>query len=220
MIMATCRIRANRHITLLNQQDVTGLIRLWQRRNKPHSPLYMQVRLKGFKVNTDNETTNCENGTLNETETTTTANYVRFGMHVHESGDLSRDCQSTGNHFNPQSTTHGGPNDIVKHTGDLGNISCDGRGVATENLVFNHLSLVGENSILNRAIVVSKQLTLTVHSIHCCFHSRFETNQTTMGRIRKYWPHREFELPAVLSVNWSTLIISVILSPIPPHRNL
>ena len=166
MIMATCRIRPNRHIALLNQQDVRGVIRLWQRRNSANVPLYMQVRLSGFKVDRDSDA-DCDNQTTqispnsNENQTSVDnkldnrkGSMQKFGMHVHESGDMSRDCQSTGHHYNPFMVSHGGPNDIIKHVGDLGNINCDQNGVVEENLVYNHLSLLGEHSIMNRAIVV------------------------------------------------------------------
>ena len=47
------------------------------------------------------------------------------GLHIHELGDLSAGCASTGGHYNPTGAMHGGPADAVRHVGDLGNILAD-----------------------------------------------------------------------------------------------
>ncbi|XVF46780.1 hypothetical protein PTKIN_Ptkin03bG0055700 [Pterospermum kingtungense] len=44
------------------------------------------------------------------------------GFHLHEYGDTTNGCMSTGSHFNPNKMTHGAPVDEVRHAGDLGNI--------------------------------------------------------------------------------------------------
>ncbi|XP_033507654.1 copper chaperone for superoxide dismutase [Epinephelus lanceolatus] len=51
------------------------------------------------------------------------------GLHVHALGDLTRDCLSCGEHYNPFGRQHGGPGDSERHVGDLGNIMAgpDGR---------------------------------------------------------------------------------------------
>ncbi|XP_075948673.1 copper chaperone for superoxide dismutase isoform X1 [Anarhichas minor] len=51
------------------------------------------------------------------------------GLHVHALGDLTRDCLSCGEHYNPFGRQHGGPGDSERHVGDLGNIVAgpDGR---------------------------------------------------------------------------------------------
>ncbi|XP_050052656.1 superoxide dismutase [Cu-Zn]-like [Dermacentor andersoni] len=78
----------------------------------------------------------------------------KHGFHVHEYGDLSNGCLSTGSHYNPNNKNHGAPNAEDRHVGDLGNIVADDCGVAVVNLTDHLLSLNGENSIIGRAVVV------------------------------------------------------------------
>jgi len=76
------------------------------------------------------------------------------GFHIHQLGDLSDGCTSTGSHFNPYGNTHGAPADEVRHVGDLGNIESDENGVADFSLRDSVISLNGERSIVGRAVVV------------------------------------------------------------------
>ncbi|XP_033225482.1 superoxide dismutase [Cu-Zn], chloroplastic-like [Belonocnema kinseyi] len=79
------------------------------------------------------------------------------GFHVHEKGDLSGGCASTGKHFNPDKVSHGAPEDTVRHVGDLGNIKADEKGIASINITDNIISLCGPNSIIGRSFVIHEK---------------------------------------------------------------
>ena len=74
------------------------------------------------------------------------------GFHVHQFGDTTGGCGSTGGHFNPAGCNHGGPTDSERHAGDLGNITANSSGVAEVNISDKHMG--GIKSIVGRAIVV------------------------------------------------------------------
>ncbi|TMW96763.1 hypothetical protein EJD97_006815 [Solanum chilense] len=76
------------------------------------------------------------------------------GFHLHEYGDTTNGCMSTGPHFNPNKLTHGAPGDEIRHAGDLGNIVANADGVAEVTLVDNQIPLTGPNSVVGRALVV------------------------------------------------------------------
>lgn len=78
------------------------------------------------------------------------------GFHIHEFGDLSDGCTSTGSHFNPTSQTHGGPSDLKRHVGDLGNVKSDKHGVVHLDFEDNLITLSGPWSIIGRAVVIHK----------------------------------------------------------------
>ena len=80
------------------------------------------------------------------------------GFHVHQFGDYSGGCGTTGGHFNPSGKEHGAPNDENRHAGDLGNIEADANGVAKVDITDCQIPLSGENSIVGRAIVVHKDV--------------------------------------------------------------
>ncbi|KAG2308445.1 hypothetical protein Bca4012_082458 [Brassica carinata] len=76
------------------------------------------------------------------------------GFHLHEFGDTTNGCISTGPHFNPNNMTHGAPEDEIRHAGDLGNIIANADGVAETTLVDDQIPLTGPNSVVGRAFVV------------------------------------------------------------------
>lgn len=76
------------------------------------------------------------------------------GFHLHEYGDTTNGCMSTGAHFNPNKMTHGAPEDEVRHAGDLGNIIANADGVAEATIVDTQIPLSGPNAVVGRALVV------------------------------------------------------------------
>ncbi|CAB4282659.1 unnamed protein product [Prunus armeniaca] len=76
------------------------------------------------------------------------------GFHLHEYGDTTNGCISTGPHFNPKNLTHGAPEDEIRHAGDLGNIVANADGVAEATIVDNQIPLTGPNTVIGRALVV------------------------------------------------------------------
>merc|ERR1712212_600118 len=78
----------------------------------------------------------------------------KHGFHIHQFGDYSSGCASTGGPFPPPGTPHGGPQDDNRHAGDLGNIIANSEGVATVEITDAQVTLTGINSVVGRAIVV------------------------------------------------------------------
>jgi len=81
----------------------------------------------------------------------------KHGFHIHQFGDYTNGCMSAGGHFNPCNKNHGGPEDCERHVGDLGNIVAGEDGVATVEIKDSQVSLIGENSVIGRSIVVHEK---------------------------------------------------------------
>ncbi|XP_052003283.1 copper chaperone for superoxide dismutase-like [Xyrauchen texanus] len=73
------------------------------------------------------------------------------GLHVHELGDLTQDCMSCGDHFNPFRKQHGAPQDSERHVGDLGNIMAGPDGRASFRLEDTQIKVW---DVIGRSLVV------------------------------------------------------------------
>lgn len=78
------------------------------------------------------------------------------GWHIHEFGDISApDGTATGGHYNPEEHDHALPNADPRHAGDLGNLTADAQGRATQELSVQNVSINGQlNPILGRGVII------------------------------------------------------------------
>ena len=76
------------------------------------------------------------------------------GFHIHEAGDLTDQCTSACKHFNPTGQVHGGPDSILRHVGDLGNIRANNKGVCRITMSDHRIKLRGINNIIGRSVVI------------------------------------------------------------------
>jgi len=80
---------------------------------------------------------------------------AKHGFHVHESGDLSEQCESMCAHFNPYGKKHGCPGNKERHVGDLGNLHTNSRGVANYRTRDNVIKLRGSKAnIIGRGLII------------------------------------------------------------------
>ncbi len=79
----------------------------------------------------------------------------KHGFHIHQYGDCTApDGTSAGGHFNPDNVKHGGPQDRVRHVGDLGNLDANQEGKAHYDRVDDVISFSGSHNIIGRAIII------------------------------------------------------------------
>lgn len=79
------------------------------------------------------------------------------GLHIHESGDLSRGCESMGPHYNPHNMSHGDRTSRTRHLGDLGNIYFDRFGISRFQFVDPLIRLNGPYSVIGRGLVLHEK---------------------------------------------------------------
>jgi len=79
------------------------------------------------------------------------------GFHVHEFGDVTNSCLSTGAHYNPFGRNHGAPDAQERHAGDLGNIFANDAMEATINVTDNGVQLFGTQTVVGRSFVVHEK---------------------------------------------------------------
>jgi Cu-Zn family superoxide dismutase len=168
MVYATCDMRPNRHISLILQENVKGTVNMWQK-SGGNGPLFMHLKLRGFRVLSNEQRLQqqkrrkrsdiipVEEPFDEEGVHSQPMHSIEHGMHVHVYGNLSRDCQYTGLHYNPTNSVHGGPLDQERHVGDLGNIRVDLKGEVDVEVTFPRVSLTGGHSIIGRSLVIHGQ---------------------------------------------------------------
>jgi Cu-Zn family superoxide dismutase len=77
------------------------------------------------------------------------------GFHIHESGDLTSQCESMCAHYNPYKKNHGCPGVKGRHVGDLGNLVTDSKGCAKYIMVDNMIKLNGvKGNIIGRGLII------------------------------------------------------------------
>ena len=83
-----------------------------------------------------------------------------YGIHIHETGDITPDFEAAGEHFNPTNAQHGFSNLEGPHAGDLENITINQDGTSTYTTRTDRITLSrGERSILD-----SDGSALVIHS--------------------------------------------------------
>ncbi|GIY14311.1 sod_Cu domain-containing protein [Caerostris extrusa] len=104
---AVCNVQPNRAIPEDQQQEIVGQVTLWQK--KIGGSLNLHVRLRGFEMGDHHGHHQQQQQQTEDNETPVPVSH-KHGFHIHSSGDLSDGCQSTGPHYNPKTSNHGGPN--------------------------------------------------------------------------------------------------------------
>ena len=81
------------------------------------------------------------------------------GFHVHDVGDCSSaDFTSAGGHFDPTGMPHGGPADLERHAGDLGNVEVLEDGTAHHEATSSTITVAaGPNSVVGRGVILHEK---------------------------------------------------------------
>ncbi len=77
-------------------------------------------------------------------------------VHIHEKGDCADMGKAAGGHWNPTNAQHGKWGSASFHSGDIGNVSLDGKGYGTMEMETDLWSLGGDmkTNILGKSIIV------------------------------------------------------------------
>ena len=73
------------------------------------------------------------------------------GFHIHQSGDLTKHCDSLCSHYNPTNSHHGGRTGKTRHIGDLGNIKANRKGIVRETFLQPNLDLL---DVIGRSVII------------------------------------------------------------------
>ncbi|ESO87833.1 hypothetical protein LOTGIDRAFT_166129 [Lottia gigantea] len=117
----------------------------------PTSELKVRVRLKGVNGDGDNNRDGRDRGDNGGKDDNDGRRRRFHGLHVHQFGDLRKQCLAAGPHYNPLGKDHGDRRGNPRHLGDLGNVRTDRRGNIKENFRVEQTSLV---EIVGRAVVL------------------------------------------------------------------
>ncbi|KAJ8722935.1 hypothetical protein PYW07_004115 [Mythimna separata] len=112
------------------------------------------VKLVGDGVTGAVTFTQQKDGTVRLTGTITGMPAGEYGFHIHETGDITQGCGSTGAHYNPEGKDHGHPDDENRHVGDLGNVKSDSTNTIKVDIVDKLIKLTGDHSIIGRGLVL------------------------------------------------------------------
>jgi Cu-Zn family superoxide dismutase len=115
-------------VAVFNSGKIKGTVHFTEIKNPNFMKIY--IDLKGLKKNS------------------------LHGFHVHESGDLTNECESLCSHFNPYGKKHGCPGAKERHVGDLGNIHTDENGCAKYMITDDVIRLHGIRSIIGRGLII------------------------------------------------------------------
>ncbi len=114
-------------VVLNNQAGVTGTVKFTQQEGKK---VRIQAELSGLTPGL-------------------------HGFHIHEWGNLTNGCMTAGPHYNPHGKTHAGPNNEIRHVGDLGNIQAGEDGKATYDIEDHLINIYGSvGNVIGRSVVV------------------------------------------------------------------
>lgn len=92
------------------------------------------------------------------------SNKIQIGVHIHESGNLLKGCESLCKHFNPKGVLHGsiGLKDCYgdqRHVGDLiNNLILDRQGKFVYEYFDELVDLFGPDSVIGRSIVIHENI--------------------------------------------------------------
>ncbi|XP_048852122.1 extracellular superoxide dismutase [Cu-Zn]-like [Brienomyrus brachyistius] len=119
-LYASCKMKPNSRLAA-DQPKVYG--RVLFRQGGVDRPLEVMFKLKGFPIDIQ-----------------------KRAIHIHQFGDLSKGCDSTGGHYNPHKVNHPG------HPGDFGNFVP--RGGRIHERTTSEATLFGPLSVLGRSVVL------------------------------------------------------------------
>ena len=128
-------------VAKISNETVTGAVVFTQ--SKSGGPVTIALALTGIPASTKNADAGKDK--------------FLHGMHIHAGSDLSNFCMAAGGHLNvTRVARHGAPNEVTRHTGDLGNHLTTQNGATNEVFTDNVISLDPNNAayVGNKAFVI------------------------------------------------------------------